>query len=168
MMRLFKTGVIAVSGAIIDTQPRKAIGRTRVRIRRFASLTAIGTLAVLAPALAQSQEAVRIELNTVENAENRCRMTFVIDNKTDHAFETLKVDFALFNTDGAVYRRMIADMGPLRASKTAVKTFATDGDCAQLGSLLVNEVTACTPGEPNACLDALALSSRIKAVRFYK
>jgi len=70
--------------------------------------------------------------------------------------------------EGAVYRRMVADMGPVRASKTVVKTFATDGDCAQLGSLLVNEVAACTPGEPNACLDQLALSSRVKAVRLYK
>jgi hypothetical protein len=122
----------------------------------------------LVPALAQTQDAVRVELNTVENAENRCRMTFVIENKTGQAVESLKLDFALFNAEGAVYRRMIADMGPVRASKTVVKTFAADGDCAQLGSLLVNEVTACTPGEPNACLDTLTLSSRVKAVRLYK
>jgi len=95
-------------------------------------------------------------------------MTFVIENKTSHAVDSLKLDFALFNAEGAVYRRMVADMGPVRAAKTVVKTFATDGDCAQLGSVLVNEVTACMPGEPNACLDALALSSRVKAVRLYK
>ena len=124
------------------------------------------TLIVLVPAHAQEQ--VRVELNTVENADNRCRMTFVIENKTNHAVNSLKLDFALFNAEGAVYRRMVTDMGPVRAAKTVVKTFATDGDCAQLGSLLVNEVTACTPGEPNACLDSLTLSSRVKAVRLYK
>ena len=136
-----------------------------MRIRCFAFLIA---LVAPAPALAQAQDAVRVELNTVETAENRCRMTFVIENKTSQAIESFKLDFALFNAEGTVYRRMIADMGPLRASKTMVKTFATDGDCAQLGSLLVNEVAACTPGEPNACLDTLALSSRVKAVRLYK
>ena len=124
------------------------------------------TLIALAPAHAQDQ--VRVELNTVENADNRCRMTFVIENKTGHVVDSLKLDFALFNADGAVYRRMVTDMGPVRPAKTVVKTFATDGDCAQLGALLVNEVAACTPGEPNACLDQLALSSRVKAVKFYK
>ena len=106
---------------------------------------AVLLLASLAPALA---EGVRVELNTVENAENRCRMTFVIENKSKAAVDSLKLDLALFNTEGAVYRRMIVDMAPVRAAKTVVKTFATEGDCAQLGSVLVNEVTACTPGEP--------------------
>ena len=129
-------------------------------------LALLFTLIALAPA--RAQDTVRIELNTLENADNRCRMTFVIENKTARTVDSLKLDLALFNTEGAVYRRMVADMGPVRASKTVVKTFATDGDCAQLGSLLVNEVAACTPGEPNACLDQLALSSRVKAVRLYK
>ena len=129
-------------------------------------LALLFTLIALAPA--RAQDTVRIELNTLENADNRCRMTFVIENKTARTVDSLKLDLALFNTEGAVYRRMVADMGPVRAAKTVVKTFATDGDCAQLGSLLVNEVAACTPGEPNACLDQLALSSRVKAVRLYK
>jgi phage-related baseplate assembly protein len=129
-------------------------------------LALLFTLIALAPA--RAQDTVRIELNTLENADNRCRMTFVIENKTARTVDSLKLDLALFNTEGAVYRRMVTDMGPVRAAKTVVKTFATDGDCAQLGALLVNEVAACTPGEPNACLDQLALSSRVKAVRLYK
>lgn len=130
------------------------------------SLAILFTLTALASAQAQDQ--VRVELNTVENSDNRCRMTFVIENKTSHVVDSLKLDIALFNAEGAVYRRMVTDMGPVRQAKTVVKTFATDGDCAQLGSVLVNEVSACAPGEPNACLDQLALSSRVKAVRFYK
>jgi hypothetical protein len=129
-------------------------------------LALLFTLIALAPA--RAQDTVRVELNTLETAENRCRMTFVIENKTARAVDSLKLDLALFNTEGAVYRRMVTDMGPVRAAKTVVKTFAADGDCAQLGSLLVNEVAACTPGEPNACLDQLALASRVKAVRLYK
>ena len=129
---------------------------------------ALASLFALSSLAAHAQDAVRVELNTVENAENRCRMTFVIENKTTHAVDSLKLDFALFNADGAVYRRMVADMGPVRPAKTVVKTYATDGDCAQLGALLVNEVTACQPGEPAACQDSLALSSRVKNVKFFK
>ena len=120
-----------------------------------------------APARA-ADDMVRLELNAIETAENRCRLTFVIENKTPQNLDSLKLDFAMFNTEGAVYRRIIFDMAPLRAAKTIVKTYAIDGDCALLGALLVNDVTACVPGEPAACLDGLALSSRVKNVRFYK
>ena len=126
------------------------------------------SLLPLAKAPARAADEVRNELNAMETAENRSRLTFVIENKAAQNIDTLKLDFAMFNTDGAVYRRIIFDMAPVRANKTIVKTYAIDGDCAQLGSLLVNEVTACTPGEPAACLDGLTLSSRVKNVRLYK
>ena len=128
-------------------------------------LAALIALTLTVPALA---EEVQIELNAVENTENRCRMTFVIENKGKATVDSLKLDLALFNTEGAVYRRMVVDMAPVRAAKTVVKAFVTEGDCAQLGKVLVNEVTACTPGDAAACQDQLALSSRVKAVRLYK
>ena len=120
-----------------------------------------------APAHA-ADEMVRLELNAMETAESRCRLTFVIENKSPQNLDSLKLDFAMFNTDGAVYRRIIFDMAPVRAAKTIVKTYAIDGDCTQLSALLVNDVTACVPGESAACLDGLALSSRVKNVRLYK
>jgi len=129
------------------------------------ALGAVLLLATLVPALAED---FHVELNAIENGENRCRLTFVIENKGKTGIESLKLDLALFNTEGAVYRRMLVDLAPLRANKTVVKTFEAEGDCAQLGSVLVNEVTACQPGEPAACQDQLALSSHVKNVRFYK
>ena len=125
-------------------------------------------LALFSPCAVAASDTVHIELNALESTEGRCRLTFLIENKGKTALETLKLDLALFNTEGAVYRRMLVDMAPLRPDKTIVKTFSTDGDCAQLGSLLVNEVTACQPGEPAACQDQLSLSSRVKNVRFFK
>jgi hypothetical protein len=124
-------------------------------------------LLAIAPTIALAVEDLRVELNAAENAEGRCRLTFVIENQGAPR-ESLKLDLALFNTEGAVYRRMIVDLAPMRSAKTLVKTFAVEGECAQLGAVLVNEVAACTPGDPDACLDALALSSRLKGVRFYK
>ena len=136
---------------------------------RLALLLLVQTLALPMTAMMAraAEESTRIELNAAENTENRCRLTFVIENK-GKAVDSLKLDLALFNTEGAVYRRMLVDMAPVRANKTIVKTFVTEGDCAQLGSILVNEVTACQPGEPAACQDQLALSSRVKTVKFFK
>jgi hypothetical protein len=109
-----------------------------------------------------------IELNTAEPADNRCRLTFVIENKTERAVDSIKLDLAMFNPDGIVQRRMVVEMGPLRAAKTTVKTFAVDGDCRQLGAILVNDITACAPADAGSCLEGLALSSRVKNVRLYK
>jgi hypothetical protein len=113
-------------------------------------------------------EPIRVELNAMENAEGRCRVSFVIENKGEAVVDTLRLDLALFNRGGIVQRRIATDMGPVRAGKTIVKTFTLDGACDEIGSMLVNEVAACAPADANACLDRLALSSRIEKVRFYK
>jgi len=76
-------------------------------------LALLFTLIALAPA--HAQDGVRVELNTLETADNRCRMTFVIENRASHVVDSLKLDLALFNTEGAVYRRMVTDMGPVLA-----------------------------------------------------
>jgi hypothetical protein len=108
------------------------------------------------------------ELNSIEGADNRCRLNFVIENKSDVALESMKLDLVAFGTDGSILRRLLTEMGPVRSTKTMVRTFAVDADCKQIGSILVNDVTACTSGEPGACLDGLALSSRLQALRLYK
>jgi hypothetical protein len=110
---------------------------------------------------------VNVELNTVETADNHCRLTFVIENKAPEALQSLKLDLAVFNLQRVVQRRLAIELGPVRGNKTIVKTFALDGACGEVGSILVNDVT-CAPGQPDACLDGLTLSSRIKDVRLYK
>jgi len=123
---------------------------------------------VLAPVPTRAEDMARLELNTVENANNRCSLTFLIENKTDRGIDSLKLDLALFNLESVIQRRMVTEMGPVRAKRTNVRTFATDGDCGQIGAILVNDVTACAPLEPTACLDGLALSSRVKTIKLYK
>lgn len=122
----------------------------------------------LAAGAQAAEPSVTVELNTAEAAENRCRLTFVIENKGAAAIESLKLELVLFNRDGRVHRRMLAEMGPLRGAKTMVKSFSVDGDCAELRSILVNDVAACVPGDANTCLDSLGLSSRMEAVRLFK
>jgi hypothetical protein len=118
-------------------------------------------------AAAHAEQNVRVELNTMESAENQCRMTFVVENKSA-SLDSLKLDLVVFNTESIVYRRLLTEMGPVRAGRTIVKTYAIETKCAQVGSVLVNDIAACTPGDTNACLDGLSLSSRVKDVRLYK
>jgi hypothetical protein len=136
----------------------------------LAAATALLAQVLLAQAPTESAAPttnVRVELNNIQTAENRCDLTFVIENKAKTPMQSLQLDLAVFNPQGIVQRRLATEMGPLRASKTIVKTFAVDGACGEVGSILVNDVT-CKPGTPDACLSGLELSSRLKNVRLYK
>jgi hypothetical protein len=119
-------------------------------------------------AVARADEPIRIELNASENVQGRCRLSFVVENKGEAAIDSLKLDLAIFNRDGVIQRRLLSEMGPVRRAKTIVKAFDLEGSCAEIGSILVNDVTACTPGDPGPCLDRLDLSSRLPAVRLFK
>ena len=132
-------------------------------------LRALVVLQVLLPLCAfAADEKVLIELNSIESADNRCRLNFVVENKSRVAIESMKLDLVVFGTDGGILRRLVTDMGPVRAIKTVVRVFVFDDECRQMAAILVNDVAACTPGEPGACLDGLSLSSRVKALRLYK
>jgi hypothetical protein len=113
-------------------------------------------------------EPVRIELNALEATDTGCRVSFVIENKNPRVLEALRAELAVFNRAGAVQRRMLVDLGPVRQAKTIVKSFVTEQRCDDIGSMLVNDVSACTPLDREACLDSLDLASRVESVRFYK
>jgi hypothetical protein len=132
-------------------------------------LRALVVLHVLVPLYTfAADDKVLLELNTVEPSENRCRLNFVVENRSEVAIDTLKLDLVLFSKDGAIMRRLVADMAPVRPMKTMVRAFLVDAECHQVGAILVNDITACMPGNPNACLDQLDLSTRVKDVRLYK
>jgi len=120
------------------------------------------------PILAQAEDLSRLELNAAETANNRCLLTFLIENKTSKAVDSLKLDLALFNPEGIIQHRMITEMGPIRGMRTNVRTFSAEGECGQIGAILINDVAACSAGDPAECMDGLALSSRVKAIRLYK
>jgi hypothetical protein len=135
----------------------------RVVLSALVGVQLLGLHAALA-----AEEKFLVQLNTIEPAESRCRLNFVIENKSDVAIESMKLDLVAFGSDGGILRRLLTEMGPVRPLKTIVRTFVIDAECGQIASILVNEVNACAPGNPNSCLDGLAVSSRLKELRFYK
>ena len=124
--------------------------------------------AVLALPSAHAAEPIKLELNAVEPAQGRCRLSFVLENPGDQAIESLKLDLALFNREGSIQHRLLTELGPVRKAKTVVNAFDVESDCTRIGSILLNDVTACQPAALGDCLDRLALSSRVATVRFYK
>jgi hypothetical protein len=131
--------------------------------RLFAVLFAIAPTFAFA-----ATEMARVELNAAGSENGKCRLTFVIENKTDKGLDSLKLDLVTFDPEGIAYKRLVTEMGPVRANKTIVRIFLVEGDCSHIGSVLVNDVTGCAPADASACLDGLVLASRVKNVRLYK
>jgi hypothetical protein len=148
--------------------------RRTLALPLFAALS----LSTVAPLAAQpaaqntaqnsASEPINVELNAAEPVQNKCRVAFVIANKGATAIESLKLDLAIFNRDGIVQRRIVTEMAPLRRAKTIVKTFELENECGHIGSILVNDVTACTPGDAASCLDRLTPTSKVNEIKFYK
>lgn len=118
------------------------------------------------PAQAEVPANVMVELNKLEPQAKSCRIYMLVDNKSEQAFQTLKLDLILFRPDGVIERRLALDLAPLRAHKTSVKTFDLDQvECSGISSVLVNDAIECraeTSAVPD-CLDRLKLSSRAPA-----
>jgi hypothetical protein len=136
-------------------------------VSRTVLLAGLAMLAATLPALADDPM-IHVELNAAQSAAGKCRLSFVVENALATPVEALKLDLAIFGRDGAFQRRLLTEMGPVRVQKTVVRTFEIEGDCAGLGSVLVNDVTACAPAALGDCLEKLSVSSRVEGVRLFK
>jgi hypothetical protein len=125
-------------------------------------------LLIVSAAHAAANDPIRVELNLAESVQSKCRLSFLIENKSETSIERLTPDLAIFNREGIIQRRLVAEMGPVYRSKTIIKTFEIEGECGQIGSILVNDITACTPGDPGLCLDRLVLSSRVPNISLFR
>jgi hypothetical protein len=134
------------------------------------SRAVVAAMLVLIASVAHSapNDPIRVELNLAESVQSKCRLSFLIENKSDTPIERLTPDLAIFNREGIIQRRLVAEMGPVYRSKTIIKTFEIEGECGQIGSILVNDITACTPGDPGLCLDRLVLSSRVPNISLFR
>ena len=121
-----------------------------------------------APALAQqttsaSAPALALELNALQQADAGCRVSFLATNGLAGTLHRAAVEVAFFTTDGAIDRIVTLDFQGLPPGKTKVLQFELkDLPCAQVGRLLVNDITACEGDDmaPTACLAGLVTTSR--------
>lgn len=167
-----------VERAASDAKSNRAAGKPPVSWSGSAAVLA-GVLTIVSSPLAAQQAqqpaaqagkastqpaaSIAVELNKLEPQDKSCRAFIVIDNQSEKAFDVLKLDLVIFQTDGLVGRRYAIDLAPLRAKKRTVKQFDLDAvKCEAIGSFLVNDLLECKSGgaEDAGCLDRLALSSR--------
>ncbi|MTH98999.1 hypothetical protein [Roseibium sp. RKSG952] len=140
--------------------------------RRFAFAALIAT-ATPAVALAQSAEPpspdLSVELNTVEDIDAGCLLTFLVSNQTGVPIESAVYELVVFDASGSVLRLTVNDMGELPADRHRVRRFVQpDTTCDNLGRVLINGTNACTVdgAESEICSDALSLSSRVDVELF--
>ncbi len=121
---------------------------------------AVIPISTLPMAAASGEESLSIELNAIDQMQEKCRLTFLMSNPAPSAVDSLKADAAVFGKDGVIKNRLIIEFGPLKARKTSIRAFDLDAGCDSLGSLLINDVIACQPEALGNCLARLELSSR--------
>ena len=103
-----------------------------------------------------------LELNKLEATDKGCRAHVVINNSSETAYQSFKLDLVEFRSDGVIGKRLILDLAPLKAQKKIVKSFELEGlACDKIGSFLINDVTDCKgeTGPVADCLKHLALST---------
>ena len=110
-----------------------------------------------------SDESLPVELNKLEPNEGDCRAYLVLENGSASAFESLKLDVVVFDTDGIVAKRLAVEAAPLPLGKTSLKVFDIGGlPCDRVGRVLLNEVMTCADDaeERGDCLELMSTSSR--------
>ena len=138
-------------------------GPRMLGLSRCLKYLGMGILAVCSIPAAAAEADIDIELNKMEPHEKDCRAYFVINNKGDKSYDTLKLDLVLFRSDGVIGQRFAVELAPIKPKKRTVKLFdISDTACDQVGSFLVNEVIECkaTAGDVSDCLQELSVSSR--------
>ncbi len=139
-------------------------------MRRVGVLIGALILAAGLAGRASAEPAVRVDLNKLEPNAEACRAYLVLENGTERAFESLKLDLVMFGTDGVVAKRLAVETAPLPAGKTSLKVFDAPGiACDGIGRILLNDVMACADatGVREDCLQALRASAT-GAVPFIK
>jgi hypothetical protein len=134
-----------------------------------AALLFIALAAMLSPARAQP-DALRIELNRLEQRGDGCRVHLVLENTSARVYTSYQLDLVIFAVDGVIARRLALETAPIRANKTAVKEFELTGlSCKRIGRILLNDVSACVSdaGDRDDCVTATRVSSRA-SVSFVK
>lgn len=129
-------------------------------------VSAVSSHAEDAPAHPEgNQDGITLELNKLEPTEKGCKAFVVASNPTSTAYDALKLDLVMFQTDGVIGRRFALELAPLRPGKRTVKMFDLDGTkCDGIGSFLINDVMECKSeaGPVADCLSRIKVNSLTK------
>jgi hypothetical protein len=127
----------------------------------------LGSLPLSAPAFAEDAplqgSGVLIELNKLETSNEACRAYLLFENRSETAFESLKLDLVMFDKEGVVAKRLAVEGAPLPKGKTSLKVFEIGKlRCEGIGRILLNKLTACNDdkGALSNCLSMISTTAR--------
>lgn len=136
-------------------------------LRSLICATFLATALLSAPATAQADAGLVVELNKVEAVEGGgCSAFFLFRNGTDMSFEGFEMSLAILDTGGVIDRLLSIDAAPLPVSRTTLKLFEIpEIACGDISEILLHDLTSCRPqnGSEMDCFDILTLRSKAAA-----
>jgi hypothetical protein len=162
--------IVSGAGAAVSSMPLVGEDEVPMVLRMTAFLGAVGIVlgSILSAGQAAAQEkAIAIELNKATNAEQGCRLTFVVKNDTPSLLEKTSYEIAAFDASKTVMKLLVFEFGRLPAGKTKVVEFALAGvGCPNISRILINTSPECIAdgAASTICLDALRTSSLTRIV----
>ncbi len=135
---------------------------------QFRRLALSALLASALPVLALAQDkpsGLQLELNTVQDVNGACRLTFLANNETGTSIDKAVFETVIFDASGSVVSLSLFDFRDLPADRPRVRQFDLPGmTCEAVGQALINGASTCiVDGSDSAiCHQALSLGSRVK------
>lgn len=129
----------------------------------LAAILATVPVVALAQSTTEAPSGLQIELNTIQDVEGACRLTFVAQNLTDTAIETASFETVVFDASGKVVTFTLYNFRELPIDLPRVRQFDVRGEaCSNIGRVLINGLNSCVIGgsESEFCLKAMNLNSR--------
>ncbi len=124
----------------------------------------ITQIAVVQAASADQEPVIALQLNKAETTQNGCRVSLLVRNHLKNEITQLALDLVVFDNTGRISDFLSMKTGRLPSGKTRVQQYDLPaGSCANISSLLINDVSQCEGAEnisPTRCLDTLNVSSR--------
>jgi hypothetical protein len=139
-------------------------------MRYFCYAMAVSGLLLASPPTARADENILLELNKVAQEGDSCRLHFLLNNETDAAFNSFRIQIAFFDRTGGFINNATADFLKVSPRKTILRFFDVPTlQCAELGKVLLNDAATCDAedGLVADCVEMIAPTHRTE-IRFYK
>ncbi|CUH42783.1 hypothetical protein [Ruegeria atlantica] len=131
--------------------------------------SALAVVFAALPLVAQAQsadealEGLVLELNTVQDVGQACRLTFVIENNSGAAIDAVSYETVIFDASGSVVSLSLFNFRDLPVDRPRVRQFDLPGmTCGAVGKALINGANTCVVAgsDSQVCHEALKLQSR--------
>lgn len=134
------------------------------RLALAAALAISSTNSALAQSADDNPSELLLELNTVQEVNGACRLTFLVQNETGSDIEKAAFETVIFDSSGRVVTLSLFDFRDLPADRPRVRQFGLpDLNCDSIGRVLINGANSCVVdgSESDICATGLNLTSRI-------